>query len=71
MDEDIFKELIKENLKIIKKIGKGVYSRVYLAKHLETHVDYALKIIDCENSNVKKYNTIKRKRARRKDHKRR
>ena len=54
MDEDIFKELIKENLKIIKKIGKGVYSRVYLAKHLETHVDYALKIIDCENSNVKK-----------------
>ena len=54
MDNFILNDLIKEKLKIIKKIGKGVYSRVYLARHIETKIDYALKIIECENKNVKK-----------------
>jgi len=54
MDNFILNELIKENLTIIKKIGKGVYSRVFLARHTETHMDYALKIIECDNKNVKK-----------------
>ena len=54
MDNFILNDLIKEKLEIIKKIGKGIYSRVYLARHTETKVDYALKIIECENKNVKK-----------------
>jgi serine/threonine protein kinase len=54
MDNFIINELIKEKLTIIKKIGKGVYSRVFLARHNETQIDYALKIIECENKNVKK-----------------
>lgn len=54
MDNIIILELIKENLTIIKKIGQGVYSRVYLARHNDTKIEYALKIIENKNTNVKK-----------------
>lgn len=54
MDNIIILELLKENLTIIKKIGQGVYSRVYLARHNDTKIEYALKIIENENKNVKK-----------------
>ena len=34
---------------LFKKIGKGAFSKVYLAQYKSTCVEYALKIIECEN----------------------
>tara|TARA_A100001015_G_C14548753_1_gene540742 strand:- start:297 stop:515 length:219 start_codon:yes stop_codon:yes gene_type:complete len=53
MDEKIIYNIIGDDFKILKKIGKGAFSRVYLAQYKSTHVNYALKIIDCENIKTK------------------
>ena len=46
-------KILLKNYKLKKKIGEGSFGKIYIAYHIETKVEYALKLVT-----IKIYNNL-------------